>query len=298
MTIRGALRGAAERLERHRVSNARLNAEVLLAHLLSVSREYLHAHDDRILLDAESDALENAIDERISGVPLQYIVGLQEFYGRYFHVSPAVLIPRPETEHIIEAVLEIHATWGQTPRCRILDVGTGSGCIGVTLALEIADSEVVAGDISEDAVRLAHKNAASLKARVGFVCMDVMDAVSGPFDFIVSNPPYVAPDDLSRLQREVRDHEPPVALFAPGAPGDDGLGIYRRLILGASECLRPGGPLVMEIGLGMEERVLNLFGDEWDRLPTKADLQGIPRTIVAKYSRGTNRWYGAALPQM
>ena len=277
MTIREALRGAAERLEGHRVSNARLTAEVLLTHLLSVSREYLHAHDGRILLDDEAGALEHAIDERIFGVPLQYIVGLQEFYGRCFHVTPAVLIPRPETEHIIEAVLQL-----QTPHCRILDVGTGSGCIGVTLALEIVDSEVFAGDISEEAVRVARENASSLKARIGFVCMDVMDAVSGPFDFIVSNPPYVAPGDLSWLQREVRDHEPHVALFAPGAPGDDGLGIYRRLIHGASECLRPGGYLVMEIGLGMEERVLNLFGGDWEKLPTKEDLQGIPRTIIAR----------------
>lgn len=282
MTIREALRGAAERLERHRVSNARLTAEVLLAHLLSVSREYLLAHDDRVLRNDESGALENAIYERISGVPLQYIVGLQEFYGRYFHVNPAVLIPRPETEHIIEAVLGITATWGQTPRCRILDVGTGSGCIGVTLALEISGSEVFAADISEDAVRVARENAANLKARVGFVCTDVMDGIGGPFDFIVSNPPYVAPGDLSRLQREVRDHEPHVALFAPGAPGDDGLGIYRRLIQGAGERLRPDGYLVMEIGLGMEERVLNLFGEEWDRLRTKADLQGIPRTVVVR----------------
>ena len=285
MTIREALRGAAGRLELHRVSNAPLTAEVLLAHLLSVSREYLHAHDDRILRDEESDALENAIYERISGAPLQYIVGLQEFYGRYFHVNPSVLIPRPETEHIIEAVLEIAATTGtggQTPRCRILDVGTGSGCIAVTLALEIPGSDVFAGDISEQALRVARNNASNLKAQVGFVCTDVMDAVNGSFEFIVSNPPYVAPGDLSRLQREVRDHEPHVALFAPG---DDGLGIYRKLAQAASECMAPRGHLVMEIGLGMEERVLSLFGPEWEKLPTETDLQGIPRTVIVRRIR-------------
>ena len=290
MTIRGALRAAAERLELHRVSNARLTAEVLLAHLLSVSREYLHAHDERALNPEESDALENALYDRISGVPLQYIVGKQEFYGRYFHVNPAVLIPRPETEFIIESVLGIHATWGQTPRCQVLDVGTGSGCIAVTLALEIPEADVFAADISEEAVCVALENAANLKADVGFFCADLMDGVTGPFDFIVSNPPYVAPGDLSRLQREVRDHEPHVALFG-------GLEIYRRIVRDAGEHLRPGGYLIMEIGLGMEDAVLDLFGAEWDKLPTKTDLQGIPRTIIAKCSRGTNRWSAGVLPQ-
>jgi release factor glutamine methyltransferase len=290
VTIREALRTAAERLELHRISNARLTAELLLAHVLSVSREYLLSHDDRVLNGEDSDRLENAIYDRVSGVPLQYIVGKQEFYGRYFHVNPSVLIPRPETEFIIETVLGIHATWGQTPRCRILDVGTGSGCIGVTLALEIPGATVFAGDISEEAVRVARANAVHLNAPVDFVCMDLMDGISGPFDFIVSNPPYVARGELDRLQREVRDHEPHVALFG-------GLEIYERLIRGAAECLRPGGYLIMEIGFGMEEAILKLFSEEWELLPTKTDLQGIPRTIIAKYSRGTNRWYDGDLPR-
>jgi release factor glutamine methyltransferase len=281
MTIREALRTAAERLELHRVSNARLTGEVLLAHILSVSREHLHAHDDRILNEMESDALESAIYDRVSGVPLQYIVGKQEFYGRYFHVNPSVLIPRPETEFIIESVLRIEATRGQTPRCRILDVGTGSGCIAVTLALEIPRAEVFAADISEQAVRVARENAHALQADVEFACMDLMDAIDGEFDFIVSNPPYVSRNEVDRLQREVRDHEPHVALFG-------GLEIYRRLIREAADCLHPGGHLIMEIGFGMEEAIAKLFGEEWDQLPTKTDLQGIPRTIIARYSRGTN----------
>jgi release factor glutamine methyltransferase len=290
VTIREALRAAAERLELHRVSNARLTAEVLVAHVLSVSREYLHSHDDRILDDEASACLENALFDRVSGVPLQYVVGKQEFYGRYFHVNPFVLIPRPETEFIVETVLGIRATWGQTPGCRILDVGTGSGCIGVTLALEIPEAHVFASDISEQAVRVARENAKNLNARVEFACMDLIDAIDGEFDFIVSNPPYVAHGELDRLQREVRDHEPHVALFG-------GLEIYQRLIRGAAGCLRPGGYLIMEIGFGMEETIAKLFGREWDQLPTKADLQGIPRTIIAKYSRDTNRWCGGDLPR-
>jgi len=273
VTIREALRNAAERLELHRISNARLTAEVLLAHCLSVEREYLYSHDDRALREEESECLENAICERMSGVPLQYIVGRQEFYGRYFRVGPAVLIPRPETEYIIDSVLEIRPS-----RCRILDVGTGSGCIAVTLGLEIAGSEVFASDVSEQAVRMARENALALGANVGFVCMDVMDGVSGRFDFIVSNPPYVRPGDISRLQREVREHEPPVALFSP----EDELGIYRRLVEGANDLLRPGGYLIMEIGFGMEEKVLSLFETGWQKLPTKTDLQGIPRTVIGR----------------
>ena len=271
MTIRETLRSASERLELHHVSNASLTAELLLGHALSVSREYLYAHDDRILSQEELQKLEDLLYDRIGGVPLQYIVGRQEFYGRYFHVNSSVLIPRPETEYIVEAVLEHKGT-------SILDVGTGSGCIAVTLALEIPGASVLAADISEEALRVAKQNAASLGAGVDFVCMDVMDAVHTTFDFIVSNPPYVRRNESSYLQREVREHEPHVALFSP----EDELAIYRRLVAGAEAMLKAGGYLMMEIGLGMEEKVLGLFGPNWEKLPTKTDLQGIPRTIIAK----------------
>jgi release factor glutamine methyltransferase len=274
VTILDALRSAAGRLELHRVSNARLTAELLLAHLLSVEREYLYAHDDRVLTGRESQKLEDLLYDRISGVPLQYIVGRQEFYGRYFRVSPAVLIPRPETEHLVEAVLERRPG----PGTRILDVGTGSGCIAVTLALEIPGARIFASDISEAAVQVAHENAAALSASVGFVCMDFLDAVTGQFEFVLSNPPYVRPGDIHRLQREVREHEPHVALFSPA----DELEVYRRLMAGAERLLIEGGHLMMEVGIGMDERVLELFGAGWEKRPTKADLQGIPRTVILR----------------
>ncbi len=279
MTIREALRSAAERLELHHVSNARLSAELLLAHCLSVEREYLYTHDERVLSDEESQALEDVLYDRINGVPLQYIVGRQEFYGRYFHVTPAVLIPRPETEHIVEAALELKE---DTARPRILDVGTGSGCIAVTLALEIAGARVFASDISEAALRVASANASALGASVAFLCMDVLDAVEGPFEFIVSNPPYVRRGDMSRLQRDVREYEPHVALFSP----EDELQVYRRLIAGAENLLEAGGHLLMEVGIGMDERVLGLFSERWRKLPTKTDLQGIPRTVIAEKTAG------------
>jgi release factor glutamine methyltransferase len=278
VTIREALRSAAERLERHYVSNARLTAELLLGDVLDSQREYLFAHDDRVLTEAESQALEDRLYDRIGGVPLQYILGRQEFYGRYFRVAPAVLIPRPETEYIVEAVLQIHAAAGQPSPPSIIDVGTGSGCIAVTLALELPGASVIAADISIEAVQMAQENAKNLGAEVRFVCTDVLDGISGKFDFIVSNPPYVRRDEISRLQREVREHEPHVALFSP----EDELAIYRRLVTGGENILNPGGHIIMEVGLGMDERVLALCGPCWERLPTKTDLQGIPRTIVAK----------------
>jgi len=279
VTIREALRSAAERLELHHITNARLTAELVLAHVLSVEREYLYSHDDRVLSEQELQMLEDRLYDRISGVPLQYIVGRQEFYGRYFRVNPAVLIPRPETEYIVEAVLETQGSPGLPPSpLSIVDVGTGSGCIAVTLAMELPGTQVFAADVSLEALLVARENAASLGAPVRFVCMDVLDAIQAKLDFIVSNPPYVRPSEISRLQREVREHEPHVALFSP----NDDLAIYRRLVVSGEEMLKPGGHIIMEVGIGMDERVLSLFGPKWDALPTKTDLQGIPRTVIAR----------------
>jgi release factor glutamine methyltransferase len=273
VTVREALLDAAQRLQLHIISNPRLCAEVLLAHALRVDRTYLYTHDERPISDSEYSTLENAIYERISGVPVQYIVGHQEFYGRNFIVDSSVLIPRPETEFIIETVLE-----GRPPaHSRIIDVGTGSGCIAVTLALELPTAAVFATDISLAALETARRNASSLGAAVDFAGMDVLDALGGVFDVVVSNPPYVRRNELDHLQREVREHEPHVALFSP----HDELEIYRRLVNGSRALLRPAGKLVMEIGFAMEEAVLGLFDESWIRHPTRTDLQGLPRTIIA-----------------
>src|SRR5262249_34447748 len=157
----------------------------------------------------------------------------QEFYGRDFTVNPSVLIPRPETEYIIEAALESHVPAG----ARVIDVGTGSGCIAVTLALELPNVVVFAGDISETALSTAKQNASNLGAPVQFVCADVLDGIGGAFDLIVSNPPYVRRGEIHYLQREVREHEPHVALFSP----EDELEIYRRLVHQSFDLLKPGG---------------------------------------------------------
>jgi release factor glutamine methyltransferase len=274
VNIRDALMEAAGVLEENHISNPRLTAEVLLGFTLAADREYLVAHDDRELTPSEFDRFRNAISRRLSGIPLQYITGRQEFYGYSFEVTTDALIPRPETENIVDAVLEADPRQG----VRIFDVGTGSGCIAVTLAKEIEGAHVFAGDISEKALQVARRNALNLEANIRLVCMDLLEAVEGEFDFIVSNLPYVPPADYSSVQREVRDHEPHIAVFAPSDPME----LYRRLIHSAAERLRRGGYLVLEVGLGMDTGVESLLGPRWRRLPTKPDLQGIPRTIIAQ----------------
>jgi release factor glutamine methyltransferase len=274
MVIREALRKAAVRLEGNHVSSPRLNAEVILAHCLSVDKTYLYTHDDRALSDTEYQKIEDALNERISGVPVQYIVGRQEFYGRYFTVNPDVLIPRPETEYIVESVLDLHPPSDSS----IIDVGTGSGCIGLTLALEMPEAQVTIADISYAALLTAKTNAMQLGASASIVYMDLLEAARGPFDIVVCNPPYVSRGETSRLQIEVREHEPHVALFGE----EDGLAAYRKLIPSAERVLKPGGYLIIEIGAGLEKRVLDLFGAQWEVFPTRMDLQGIPRTVSAR----------------
>ena len=278
MTLRDALRQVIERLELHRVSSARLTAEVLVAHCLSKDKTYLYTHDEQTLTDQEWQCLEDSFWARVSGVPVQYIIGRQEFFGRAFRVNPSVLIPRPETELLVESVLDLRPA----PGARLIDVGTGFGCIGITLALELPSAWVVLTDVSFDAAQTARANAIQLGARTAIACMDLLEAAAGTFDFIVSNPPYVSLGESSRLQREVRDHEPHVALFA----GQDGLTAYRRLIPASRHLLRQGGYLFMEIGFGMEQAVLDLFDRHWERLPTRADLQGIPRIVCARLVGG------------
>ena len=276
MNVRMALLQGVKLLDDAAVGVARLTAEVLLAHALHRDRAYLFGHPEHDLSEIEWLHYGRYLHERMQGKPTQYITGRQEFYGREFRVTPDVLIPRPETEHVVETALRL------APRVsrgvpQILDVGCGSGILAVTLRLETGGA-VWATAISPAAILVAAGNAQRLDAPVSFVVGDLMSAFAdGSMDLIASNPPYVPLGDKAGLQREVRDWEPHEALFA----GPTGLEIYERLVRDAERVLRPGGWMVMELGFNTSGRVAAMFGSRWRDLEMVPDLAGIPRVIAA-----------------
>jgi release factor glutamine methyltransferase len=270
VTIQIALLQGTKLFEDERISAPRLTAEVLLAHALHRDRIFLYSHPEHELSEIEWLHYGRYLHERLNGKPTQYITRTQEFYGRPFHVTPDVLIPRPETEHVIQVAL----AFGSTGR-RFLDVGCGSGAIAVTLQLETG-VEVWATDISFAALTIAHGNATRLGARVFFLTCDLDSAIADrSIDVLVSNPPYVPSAELAGLSREVRDHEPHVALSS----GPTGFEIYERLIAGAHRVLRPGGHLVLELGYNSSDRVLELLEGGFENIQLTADLAGIPRVV-------------------
>jgi release factor glutamine methyltransferase len=272
MTLRTALLQGTQLLDDAGIAVPRLTAEVLLGHALGVERVYLYAHDERELEELEWLHYGRYLHERLNGKPTQYITKHQEFYGRDFRVSPDVLIPRPETEHVVEAALSI----ARGAR-RILDVGTGSGALAVTLCLEFG-VPTWATDISSAALTVAAGNAARLAAPVQFAACDLMAAIApASMDLIVSNPPYVPLTQREGLQREVRDFEPHVALFG----GPTGFELYQRLIADAPRVLRPHGRLILELGFASLEHVQSLLLS-WEDVQIFPDLAGIPRVIAAR----------------
>lgn len=273
MDVRTALRQGQQLLEDADISAPRLTAEVLLMRATGHDRAWLYAHSTDELSELWWIHYGRYLHQRLQGEPSQYITGHQEFYGRDFRVTPAVLIPRPETEGLVEAVLA-RANAATAP-VTVLDIGTGSGAIAITLALE-TKTRVIASDISLPALAVAQQNARALQAQVQFAACDLGSAFAGAvFDLIVSNPPYVAERDRPTLQPEVRDHEPALALFA----GDDGLALYRRLIPEAARLLRPGGWLMME--LGRADAVREMLHD-WHDVQIQNDLAGIARVVIAR----------------
>ncbi|MEP7354000.1 MAG: peptide chain release factor N(5)-glutamine methyltransferase [Acidobacteriota bacterium] len=276
MTIHTALLQGRKLLEQAGIDAPRLTAEVLLAYATGHDRVWLVAHSKDELREVWWIHFGRYLHERMQGRPTQYITKHQEFYGRDFRVTPSVLIPRPETEHLIEAVIQLQVTSRQT----ILDIGTGSGAIAVTLALETS-ANVVACDISSAALDIAVENGRWLQSSVQWVLSDLASAFAAEsFDIVASNPPYVAQRDKATLQREVRDFEPELALYG----GEDGLDIYRRLIPDAWRVLKPGGWLVMEIGASQADAVQTLLasGNQWIDVSVRVDLAGLPRIALAR----------------
>lgn len=279
MTIGTALRQGTELLEEARIPAARLTAEVLLMHALQCERIHLYAHSKDELSELGWIHFGRYLHERMQGKPTQYITKRQEFYGRMFRVSPAVLIPRPETEHVVETVLRL------APDARtIADIGCGSGAIAVTLSLELPQAHVTGTDISAAALEVAVRNAAALQASTTFVQCDLCAALKAQsLDVLASNPPYVPSSDEPELQPEVRDFEPAVALYG----GPTGNEMYARIIPEAERLLKPGGWLVFELGYRSLDPVKAMLGPQWTDIETVTDLAGYPRVLAARYLRNT-----------
>jgi len=280
--LKQALAEATARLTANTVPSPRMNAELLLMFTLGCDRAHLYAHPERDLTADEASLYQAALSERVHGVPAQYITGHQEFWGMDLIVSPAVLIPRPETEHLIETVLELAAARSSTLKIRIIDVGTGSGCIALALAKELRQGEILATDVSTAALEIARANAVrhQFDGRIHFREADLLGGFEDNlFDFVVSNPPYVGDSEEDEVQLEVRKFEPRNAVFA----GPTGLEIIARLIPQARAALKPGGWLVMEISGAMVEGVKQLLNG-WEEIRIVKDLQSIPRVIAARTS--------------
>ncbi|HEX4136949.1 MAG TPA: peptide chain release factor N(5)-glutamine methyltransferase [Bryobacteraceae bacterium] len=272
MTIRTALAQGSQLLGRDGVAEPRLTAEVLLGHATHRDRAWFYAHPEQELREVEWIHYGRYLDERLRGKPTQYITKRQEFFGREFIVSRDVLIPRPETELLVETVLKLKPAPG-----RLIDIGTGSGIIAITLALEL-DRPVIATDLSFEACTVAQSNARKLGANVRFLEADLLRPFAdNSTDLIVSNPPYVPLSDRTSLQREVRDWEPSLALFG----GPSGMAVYQRLLPEAMRVLKPGGILALEIGFSQSEAVSALASD-WHNLQLFSDLAGIPRVLICE----------------
>lgn len=278
MTIAEALQGGRETLAAGGIAEPGREAASLLSYATGRDKAFIVAHPEYILLTDEKERFHAAAGRRAAREPFQYITGKQEFYGLDFTVAPDVLIPRPETEILVEAAIEHLKASG---RKRFCEIGIGSGCISVSILANVPEATAVAGDISENALKLASLNAETngVIDRLQLIRSDTFDKLPvEQFDLVASNPPYVPEHDFAGLPVEVRDHEPPTAL----TDGGDGLSIIRTIITQAPSYLLPAGLLLMEIGWNQSERVAALLDNKvWTSITFLPDLQGIPRILKA-----------------
>ncbi len=285
--VRSALDAAIARFQADGVPSAALAAELLLLHVLGRDRAFLYAHPEAVLDVNQAALFARLIEQRSSGTPVQYLTGRQEFWGLEFEVNPSVLIPRPETEHVIEVALaRMGARRGD--RLNVADIGTGSGCLAVALSSELPHAQIFATDISAASLDVARRNATrhGVASRVGFCRTnllggDLADSCGAEprFDLIVSNPPYIGLAEAASLPREVREHEPHAALFG----GEEGSEMYAPLIAQAAALLRDGGWLVVELGHQSAPRVAPLVGTAaWSHVAVERDLAGIDRVLSAR----------------
>jgi release factor glutamine methyltransferase len=290
MDVRTTLKNGLAQLREAHIPSITLAAELLLLHVLGRDRTWLYAHPEEQVSSADADRFFALITRRASGEPTQHLTGKQEFWGLEFEVTPDVLIPRPETEHLIEvaldrlAVRELHAGRQQTltgEGLQIADIGTGSGCIAIALARELPGSTIYATDISTAALAIAQRNAKrhNLAEMVRFLEINLLDGIPPLLDLIVSNPPYVGRREAATLMREVRDHEPEIALYG----GEEGYELYAGLITQAAAHLQPTGLLVLELGLNSLPAVQPLLdAPTWANVVITNDLAGIPRVLAAE----------------
>lgn len=274
LTIQTALLQGTDILTKASIPVPRLTAEVLLCHAMRCERAYLYAHGGDALTELAWIHYGRYLNERLKGKPTQYITHRQEFYGRDFYVDSHVLIPRPETEHLVEAALSYMKHQSVE---HVLDVGTGSGAIAISVSLE-GNRRVLASDISLPALAVAERNRRTHEAPVQFFATDLLQAVApGTIDLLLSNPPYVPGADAANMQSEVRDWEPHIALFG----GDGGFEIYKRLVAASAIALKPGGRLLMELGYQSLDGVREMLSARWADIEITSDLAGLPRVIGA-----------------
>ena len=278
-TVETARRAMATRFRQQGIDSAELDARLLTGGAFGLDLTGLIAATTRIVTPDEAAHLENFLQRRLAGEPVARILGVKEFWGLTLNLSAATLVPRPDTETVVELALEVCR---RQERRRIADIGTGSGAILLALLSELPDATGVGTDISLEALRMARNNAArlGLTQRAAFVACNYTAALSGPFDLIVSNPPYIRSADIAGLDREVREYDPPRALDG----GPDGLAAYRVIAPDAARLLAPGGTLIVEAGYGQSGPIAELMSATGltPDVPPKADLAGIPRAVAGR----------------